>query len=401
MRLEITVGSSEPSIYPLSKPKITIGSSDACEIALTTNGLSRKHITILVENDTFYVIDQGSTNGSYMNEERLIPGKKIEFTSFFPIRLGDDVVMSLLSDDEVRNGILIPLREQASDRSRTDISRPDITSTGISRNQLKRDSTGSFSNFKNQNNNKQKSQSGKDSSGSGGIKKKFDVIPLAAFMIVAAAVYWNLFVWKQEPDPDAAVAVEEYKIPKTKPIEKVHSDLVAKEDLVTKEDLTRYQGDIKCVSDVEVYFCNLFPGIKSSHFGVVQSKLSVNIMIDGTPYFEEAKKTIDPYTSLNPSMTQGQTHERQESFSAVHYNMGVFLFLMKHLPLLDEAKTADLVITVAFYAKTSTQTPVKIISFTSKGFNKLKPTLKDDHLIQLRNGGDAALAPLTTSIQIY
>lgn len=407
MRIEVTVGSNEPTIYPLSLPKITVGSSDSCEIVINTNGISRKHITIVTENDSFFIIDQGSTNGSFINEERLVPGKKTEFTSFFPVRLGDEVTISLLSEEEKRDRILVPLREKP-EVSRSDISRPDITSTSINRKMLRQDKTGTHTNLK------IPRPTGKAKSEvSGNVvarAKKINVIPLAAFGILAFAVYWNLFVLEKEPNPDdlANAPVEEFKIAKAPPAEAVVTNHVPKDELLPRDGFAKYQGDIKCVSDVELYFCNLIPSLKVAPYGAVQSKLNVYLMLDGTPYFEEAKRTTDPFAPLvTPGLTNGTAPTTQvssnekETYTETHYNLGVYLFLLKHLPELDESKTQDLNILIAFYSKSSPHTPVKVIAFTSKGFNKLKPTLKDDQLIQIRSGGDAAMAPLKEAIEIY
>ncbi|WPU63312.1 FHA domain-containing protein [Peredibacter starrii] len=406
MRIEVTVGSNEPTIYPLSLPKITVGSSDNCEIVITTNGISRKHITIVTENDSYFIIDQGSTNGSFINEERLVPGKKTEFTSFFPVRLGDDVTISLLSDEEKLDKILVPLREK-TEASRPDISRSDITSTSLNRKMLRQDKTGTHTNLKIP---KPPGKSKAEPSVSVLDRaKKINVIPLAAFGILAFAVYWNLFVIEKEPNPDdlANAPQQEFKIEKAIPVERPVSHHVPKEELLPKEGFAKYQADLKCVSDVEQYFCNLIPGLKVAPYGAVQFKLNVYLMLDGTPYFDEAKKSTDPFAPIiTPGVSPGTTvaqgnNQEKESYTDTQYNMGVYLFLLKHLPELDEAKTQDMNILVAFYTKNSPNTPVKVIAFTSKGFNKLKPTLKEDQLIQIRGGGDSAMAPLKEAIEIY
>ena len=100
MRLEVLVVNGDVQVFPLNRPKIIIGSGESSDIVLKTEGVSRKHVFVLVEDDQYYVVDQGSTNGTFINEERLQPGKKVEFTSFFPVRLGENVLLTLLSDDE-------------------------------------------------------------------------------------------------------------------------------------------------------------------------------------------------------------------------------------------------------------------------------------------------------------
>lgn len=421
MRIEITVGSGEPATYPLSLPRITIGSSDGCEIVLVNDGISRKHITILTENDTYYVVDQGSTNGSYMNEERIVPGKKIEFTTFFPVRLGDDVVVSLLNDDEGRDSAMIPLRDASSpppatttERSRTDIRRPGRSgksSTVVSRNDLRRETTATFTNVTAQKNViKQKAQVRREPVNTYS-KKRINLLPIAAFSILGFGIYWNLYVTEVPKELTENIRPsQELKITRAKPVVEETSDLVPQADLLPKENFSKYQSDIKCVSDIELYFCNLIPALKTAPYGAVQSKLNVYLLVDGTPYFDDARKTADPYAVYNQPQGQplgtGLTPgvpkvHKEEGFTEAQYNMGIYLFLLKHMPLLDEAKTQDLTISVAFYDKTHLQSPVKVIAFTSKGFNKLKPLLKENQLPQMRNNPEAPLVPLRNSIRIY
>src|SRR5690606_19797388 len=116
MRLEILVGSDDPIIYPINSAKMTLGSAETCDVIISAEGISRRHLTVIAEDDQYFVIDQGSTNGSFINEERLVPGRRVEFTSFFPVRLGDNTLLSLISDDEneLREPLVLPPREKTS-----------------------------------------------------------------------------------------------------------------------------------------------------------------------------------------------------------------------------------------------------------------------------------------------
>jgi hypothetical protein len=104
MKLEITIEGQETIIHKLTKAKSLLGSGAESDIVVQAEGISRKHLVVIVDGDQFFVVDQGSTNGSFINEERLVPGTKASFTSFFPVRLGFHVSLSLLSDDEEPTG---------------------------------------------------------------------------------------------------------------------------------------------------------------------------------------------------------------------------------------------------------------------------------------------------------
>ena len=104
MRIEITVEGQEPVTHKITKEKTLLGAGSDCDILVEAEGLSRKHVIILAEGDQFFVVDQGSTNGVFINEERLVPGQRASFTSFFPVRLGAHVTIALLSDEEAGMG---------------------------------------------------------------------------------------------------------------------------------------------------------------------------------------------------------------------------------------------------------------------------------------------------------
>lgn len=90
----------EPYGHALSKEKTVIGSGDDNDLVLKIKGISRKHAIIISEDEQFFIVDQGSAGGTYINEEQLVPGQRTEFTSFFPIKLGPYVTLSLLSEEE-------------------------------------------------------------------------------------------------------------------------------------------------------------------------------------------------------------------------------------------------------------------------------------------------------------
>lgn len=100
MKIEITIDGSEPYYHTLKKGQTVIGSSKDCDISLVAEGVSRKHLQVTQEGDQFFVVDQGSANGTFVNDERLVPGQRVEFTSFFPVRLAASVTLALLSDEE-------------------------------------------------------------------------------------------------------------------------------------------------------------------------------------------------------------------------------------------------------------------------------------------------------------
>ena len=97
MYLEITVAGEEPKNYPI-KNRLLIGSSEPSDIIVARQGVSRKHLLFLKDNDKFYIVDQGSTNGTYLEEKRVRPGQRQEITTYLPVRISRDVLICLVDE---------------------------------------------------------------------------------------------------------------------------------------------------------------------------------------------------------------------------------------------------------------------------------------------------------------
>ena len=57
--------------YPLSERLLLIGRGDDCDIRLCDHSVSRKHARIEPEDDGYFVSDQQSTNGTFVNGRRI------------------------------------------------------------------------------------------------------------------------------------------------------------------------------------------------------------------------------------------------------------------------------------------------------------------------------------------
>jgi len=55
----------------LYKPRIKIGRASECEVQLSSTGVSRKHALITREGSTFFIEDLGSTNGIFVNSQKV------------------------------------------------------------------------------------------------------------------------------------------------------------------------------------------------------------------------------------------------------------------------------------------------------------------------------------------
>ena len=84
-QLVMRSGPTPGKAYPLSKTEIYIGRDVSNDIAVNDAELSRKHARLTQQEDTFVVEDLGSTNGTFVDAQRLMgphvlkPGELIMF----------------------------------------------------------------------------------------------------------------------------------------------------------------------------------------------------------------------------------------------------------------------------------------------------------------------------------
>lgn len=69
-----TSGSVAGHNYPLLGP-MTVGRANECDLQLDEEGLSRKHARLVPTADGVQIEDFGSTNGSYINDKRVLRGE--------------------------------------------------------------------------------------------------------------------------------------------------------------------------------------------------------------------------------------------------------------------------------------------------------------------------------------
>jgi len=57
--------------FPLSKKETTIGRGEDRDIVVPDSAVSRKHCKIVLEDDGYYIVDEGSTNGTFVSGMRV------------------------------------------------------------------------------------------------------------------------------------------------------------------------------------------------------------------------------------------------------------------------------------------------------------------------------------------
>lgn len=70
-RLIVRLNGGVERVFPLGGDRVVVGRSSSCGIVLEDTGVSRRHAEIGREAGRFYVLDLGSTNGTYVNGRRV------------------------------------------------------------------------------------------------------------------------------------------------------------------------------------------------------------------------------------------------------------------------------------------------------------------------------------------
>ncbi len=98
MYLQVVIGDRKPVYYKLSKSEIVLGVMPASDIVVSEVSISKKHLKLFVQDNDLFIMDQGSTNGTYVESERLVPGKRVEVKEGVEVRLGTEVFLKRVKE---------------------------------------------------------------------------------------------------------------------------------------------------------------------------------------------------------------------------------------------------------------------------------------------------------------
>ena len=76
-RLVVRTPGGQAHEFPLTQFETTIGRARSCELVLESAFVSRKHARVAQRDDGFVVIDEGSTNGTTVNGERVVGARTL------------------------------------------------------------------------------------------------------------------------------------------------------------------------------------------------------------------------------------------------------------------------------------------------------------------------------------
>jgi pSer/pThr/pTyr-binding forkhead associated (FHA) protein len=128
--MQIEVLQNEIPLKKISNPKKTLilGRSAKADVSVDVDGLSRNHMQIEQIGDEIFVTDLNSTNGVYVNNERIPAGEKVKYLSILPLQIGT-LNINIKTDDQV---LTEKSQELASSQTMSSISSMNMRSASMS-----------------------------------------------------------------------------------------------------------------------------------------------------------------------------------------------------------------------------------------------------------------------------
>jgi pSer/pThr/pTyr-binding forkhead associated (FHA) protein len=371
MYLEIVIESQKPLIYLLNKPEIYIGSLTTNDIVVGSTGISRKHLKILVQDKSFFIIDQGSTNGTYINNERIAPGKRFEFTPSESIRLGEHVFLNLTHE---RGELLSPLQDSSVpvrtvtiEHEKTQvISLKALEAAKNKKVEKKRDD---LLNKRILEAKKLKEQ--KDS------YKKIAKVLLIMFGIVVAFKYSGIFTsdkFNKKFFPKKELAKEIV----FEGLEEEADFKIQSNFLITKDEMLIHFATPKCLEVEESYFCNRIPSLKEAPSGVLKVDQNLIMFVDEKEWTGQTMKLLNSRiaakTLLEESINEAFIGKLNfisflktflnSLLDASHQNSNFYIVFYK----VNEGKPE----LTTFFATKGTIVPVLVTKYTEKSLKSIK-----------------------------
>ncbi len=109
--LTVLTGPEKGAVYTTKALSATIGRSEEADISIPDLGLSRIHARLTQKNGAFFIEDAGSTNGTFVEEQRISAPTQIGSDVRF--RLGRRTIVSLTLHDQLEVEAALAMREAA------------------------------------------------------------------------------------------------------------------------------------------------------------------------------------------------------------------------------------------------------------------------------------------------
>lgn len=386
MRLEISIEGSPPLFFPIDKPKLTFGSSRKCDISLPIVGISRNHFEIDRIGDEIFITDLNSTNGTFINDERLEPNKRTKVLVFFKIHIGDHITIALSHDDEKTDSINTALMMKDSSQKKPDDSKKNTSEKAqpkIEPNRQKEIKVSSQPQHIHE-------------------KSNQNLKSLLGVLILAAGIFY--FYDSSDESSNLALNSPPPTNATTQPVAPVtevvseKSLLIPANEITPKESFSNLLNDIKCTIDLEKYLCDKFSSKISGKFGAIQVGTSLNLLIDGSTYIKDAETIL-----LKRRTIENLSENERNEFKVNSEKIALALFLQDFPNDFTYSLFTDKKLNIAFYsAPNGAQEELLFIAaFLPESLMKAKEKMTPSTIKELRRRGVNAVNFLTTYYSHY
>jgi len=89
-RLVVTEGPLRGTVLPLGAAAVLIGRSPGCTLVLDDDYSSSRHARLFLDGDQWFVEDLGSTNGTFLGDQRVTG--PLPLSTGTPVRIGQNVL---------------------------------------------------------------------------------------------------------------------------------------------------------------------------------------------------------------------------------------------------------------------------------------------------------------------
>lgn len=330
MRLEVLADKRGAVIYVLNKPEISVGAGADNDVVISSPEVSKKHLKLFVTAPgKCSVMDMGSTNGTYLNDEKLIPGRREEFKLFTSLRLGDKVLLTLLDKDK---GPLpeLPLREQFLEEVNAPVSDHDKTQV-ISLKTLQKTKTEKVrkKRLKKLEKDLKKKKRVRDD------RSRINQAVMSGMVILGLAYgamkFFELSKKKKERTTIVGtIKTGQYRLDdELALIDESTSDLPT--NVLSVEEISRHLFDVSCTLPEEIFFCRRLPqGIRRTNVAVkVDGKIIVSV--EGEEWLARAQELVDAHSQLkeNPDAKKGMEEGETQGRTSRELHRIAFLLLIK------------------------------------------------------------------------
>lgn len=303
MRLEVLADNKGAVVYVLNRPEVYIGSAETNDIVISSPEISKKHLKLIITDDQkCFVIDQGSTNGSFLSDERLVPGRREEFVLLTSLRLGDKVLLTLLDKDTGETPDL-PLRDRFVEEKKIEVPLEDRTRV-ISLKTLQKTKTEKVKKKRLKQLEKElkkKKQVRKD-------KSTLNQAILSAGLVIVlgfGAMKLLELNKKRRARKTIVSTLNDTRLFVDEAIESADdtgANLISDTLLIPVSEINRHFTDAGCVGDEENFFCKRMPRGSLRKNGVVNINGQIAIYLEQREWMAKALELVSFHSSLNPTV---------------------------------------------------------------------------------------------------